>query len=158
MLATLLLAASLSFPPLVARDLTGQERKPEQLRGQPVVFLIGFTFESRKELAEWETLMRGVTKGQLRTIEMPVFSGMAVLARPMIDGAMTRKTPKADHPWIWSTTDRDVLTKGLALTTPEKAGITVLVDGEGMVRWMQQGAPSEAEAEKFKQAWQELAK
>lgn len=157
MIATLLLAASLSFPNLVARDLTGQEHKTDQLRGQPIVFLIGFTYESRKELAAWAGILAEVTKGRVRTIEMPVFPGLAVLARPVIDNAMARKTPKAAHSKIWSTTDHETLVKGLALSAPEKAGVTVLVDGEGVVRWMQQGAPSESETEKFKQAWQVLA-
>lgn len=156
MISTLLLAALMLFPNIQARDLDGQDHQSDQLRGQPAALLIGFTFESRKDLGAWGSIIAKVTKGNLRTLEMPVYSGLAVFARAMIDGSMARKIPKADHANVWTSTDSEKITKALGITSPEKGGVTILVDAEGQVRWRQQGAPSDFEIETFTKAYQEL--
>lgn len=156
MLCALALAASLLFPNVHARALTGQSIETAQQRGVPIAYLIGFTHESRLEADAWKRAIAASTGGALRAIEMPVLSGFAVVMRPVIEGSMTRKTPEAVRGDIQVTTERDALVAGLRLPNPDAGCVVVLVDAKGEVRYTTQGAPTDESEATLRAAWERV--
>lgn len=156
MLGTIALAVSLLFPNVQARPLAGQPVETNQQRGTPIVYLIGFSHESRAETDAWKRSITAATDGALRAIEMPVLSGMAVMMRPVIEGSMTRKIPEADRPNVQTTTDRSILVEGLKLADPDRAAVVTLVDAKGEVKLMLRGAPTPDQEAELMAAWKQL--
>jgi len=150
-----LLAAALLFPNIQARDLDGHAVATDSLRGAPVVMLLGFSYESRLEVEAWAHFLEGVPEAP-RTIQMPVYGGLARLARPMIDNAMARNTPQAVHRNVLTTTERDALVRGLSLADPEKAAAAVLVDERGVVALIERGEPTPVARARFAAALKRL--
>jgi hypothetical protein len=156
MIATIALAASLVFPNVQARDMTGKTFETQSRRGTPVVYVVGFTHEQKSEAHAWRQALTASTGGALATYEMPVLSGMGIVMRPVIENSMTRKTPEAERPFVLTTTDRDVLVKGLQVSDPDRASVVTLVDAQGSIRFVGRGAPTpEAEAALLG-AWRQL--
>lgn len=154
-------SAGLVFPEVGARDMNGRNVVTKEHRGQPVVYLVGFTHESREEAGLWagvlpELAKRALDGRSLRVIRMPVLSGAGVFARPFIESGVARKTPEAERPNVMMTTDRDQLVKSLAVSEPDREGVVALVDAEGAVRLILRGAPSEAKEREFAAALEAL--
>lgn len=156
MIGALALAASLLFPNVQARSLAGQNVATLQQRGAPIVYLVGFTHESRSETEAWKRSIVRETSGSLRAIEMPVLSGMAVIMRPVIEGSMTRKTPEAERGDIQTTTDRSALVDGLRLADPDRGAVVALVDAKGEVRLLLRGAPTPENEAALWSSWKQL--
>lgn len=156
MLCALALAASLLFPNVQAHTLAGQSVETRQQRSTPVVYLIGFTPDSREESRAWKRAIAAVTGGELRAIEMPVLSGFAVLIRPVIESSMARKTPEADRPSMQTTTDRAALIEGLKLSDPDRAAVLALVDPQGVVRFMARGGPTPETETALRASWEQV--
>jgi hypothetical protein len=152
-----LLSAALAFPNVQARDLDGLSVQTESLRGSPVVYLLGFTYESRHEVEAWALYISRMPGGGPRPIQMPVYGGIATFARPWIDRSMAQNTPREAHHNVLTTSDRDVLIKGLALSEPDSASATVLVDAQGQVRFLGRGAPTSEARARFENAWSEMS-
>ncbi len=150
-----LVAAALLFPNIQARDLDGTAVATDSLRGAPVVMLLGFSYESRHEVEEWAHFLEGVPEAP-RTIQMPVYGGMAKFVRPMIDNSMARNTPQAVHRNVLTTTDRDALVRGLSLKDPEKSASAVLVDAQGRVALIERGKPTPEARARFSAALKRL--
>lgn len=138
----LIVLAALTFPGIEARDLAGRTVQTATVRG-PVVYMLGFTYESRAEVEAWERELHTLAPG-LRVITMPVYRGAAKLARGFIDNGMARKTPAAAQADVMTTVDDDALIAGLKLTDPERAVAVVLVDAAGQVALIVRGAPTAA--------------
>ena len=146
MLAKPALAA---FPDFRAKDLNGAEVTAKAFRGQAVIYLIGFSYDSRAEIEAWAktlpTLLKQAKPGAApRIVQMPVLSGAGVLARPFIESGLTRNTPQAERANVMTSTDRDALVKGLALKDPDREAVLALVDADGEVRLLLRGKTSEA--------------
>jgi len=156
MLCALALVASLLFPNVQARTLSGQTIETRQQRGTPVVYLLGFTRDHRVEAEAWKRSIASLTGGELRAIEMPVLSGFAVIIRPVIENSMTRKTPEADRPNLQTTTDRAALVEGLRIADPDRASVLTLVDPEGMVRFIARGLPTPEMEAALRAAWEQV--
>lgn len=140
------LPAFAAFPEIRARDLNGAEVATREHRGKPTVYLLGFSYESRDEVERWARALAAMPprSGATRIVQMPVLSGAGVWARSFIESGLTKKTPKADRPNVMTTTDREALVKGLRLADPDRGAVVVAVDGEGEVRLILRGGPSEA--------------
>ncbi|HEY9855489.1 MAG TPA: hypothetical protein V6D05_07120, partial [Stenomitos sp.] len=156
MLCALALVASLLFPNVQARNLSGQTLETRQQRGIPIVYLLAFTPEQRGEADAWKRAIAALTGGELRTVEMPVLSGFAVLIRPIIESSMTRKTPEAERPDRQITTDRTALVAGLRIPDPDRASVLALVDPEGVVRFTVRGLPTPESEAALRAAWEGL--
>ena len=156
MIATIALAASLLFPNIQARDMTGKTFETQSLRGAPIVYLIGFTHEQKDDARAWKQALAKASGGELRAVEMPVLSGMAVFMRPVIENSMTRKLPEAERPNVMTTTDRDALTKGLSLTEPDRASVVTLVGADGQVRFLERGGPTPEKEAALLSTWRQL--
>jgi hypothetical protein len=139
---SLLMAALMVFPNVHARDLDGHVIETDALRGAPVVYMLGFTYESRHAVESWASYIGGLP-GAPRTIQMPVYSGFSTLVRPWIDQSMARNTPAAVHHDVLTTTDHDPLVRGLGLEHPEREAAIVLVDAKGQVVLIERGAPTD---------------
>jgi hypothetical protein len=151
----MLLAAALLFPNVHARDLDGRAIETNSLRGAPVVYLLGFSYDSRFEVEAWARFIKALPTPP-RTIQMPVYGGFAAFARPMIDNSMARNTPASVHRDVLTTTDRDVLVRGLSLVGPEREAAVVLVNREGQVTAIERGKPSAASQADFSAALKRL--
>ncbi|MNK51587.1 hypothetical protein D3C87_704990 [compost metagenome] len=152
--AMLALPAFAAFPDFRAKDLNGAEVTARSLRGQIVVYLIGFSHDSRAEVETWAKVLPELlkqAKPEARVIQMPVLSGAGVWARPFIESGLTKNTPKADRSNVMTSTDRDMLVKGLDLKDPDREAVLALVDAEGEVRLILRGKATEPKE-------QELAK
>ena len=135
-----MLAAAIAFPAIEAKDLTGKVVQTASVKG-PVVYLLGFTYESRFEVEAWEQALHADAPG-LRLITMPVYRGAAKFARGFIDRGMARKTPVAAQSDVMTSVDDDKLIAGLQLQNPEAAAAIVLVDGAGQVVTLVRGSPT----------------
>lgn len=140
-----------------AKDLNGTEVTARSHRGQATLYLIGFTYEQRAEVETWtkalpEWLRRTKPENPMRIVQMPVLSGAGVWARPFIESGFARKTPKAERANVMTSTDRDALVKGLALTDPDRAAVIALVDAAGEVRLILRGGFSDAQERELAEA------
>ena len=156
-------SAGALFPDVAARDMNGRNVVTREHRGQAVVYLVGFTHESRDEAKLWADALPRLTKQAaagraLRVIRMPVLSGAGVFARPFIESGVARRTPEAERPDVMMTTDRDKLVKGLKVDEPDREGLVALVDEGGMVRLVLRGGPTEAKEQEFAAALEALGK
>jgi hypothetical protein len=147
--AAFALPAAAAFPDFRAKDLNGAEITAQSLRGQAVVYLIGFSHESRAEVEAWAKALTELSKRSsasepLRVIQMPVLSGAGVWARPFVESGLTRKTPKAERANVMTSTDRDTLVKGLALKDPDNGAAIALVDAAGDLRLLLRGGVTDA--------------
>lgn len=156
MLGALALAVSLLFPNVHVRSLTGEHLETKQQQGTMLVYLVGFTHESRSETAAWRRSIAKATAGSLRAIEMPVLSGMAVLMRPVIENGIARKLPEAERRDLQTTTDRSALVEGLRLTDPDSGAVVALVDAKGEVRLMLRGGPTPESEAALWSSWKQL--
>lgn len=157
MLMVLALAAALTFPNVGARDLDGRTLQARQAIKEPVAVLIGFTYGQRAEVEAWARVLPEATSGKLRVVQLPVLTGVAGLARPMIEAGMARGRSKAERGDVWISTDRDALVRGLALENPDGAAALVLVDATGTVRLVVRGAPTPATRAEVEKAVEALA-
>ena len=140
MLSALLMAASLVFPDLHACDLNGHKHETDSLQGKPAVVLAGFTYESRLDMGAWVKAIDGFDPS-IRLIEMPVYSGVAVLLRSLIDAGMAQHTPADQRSHVWTTTDRDKLVKALNIDQPDASVALFVLDRNEKVVYMARGGP-----------------
>jgi len=151
----LALPAFAAFPDFRAKDLNGAEVTARSLRGQIVVYLIGFTYDSRTEVETWTKALPELikqAKAEVRMIQMPVLSGAGVWARPFIESGLTKNTPKADRSNVMTSTDRDALVKGLDLSDPDREAVLVLADANGEVRLILRGKVTEGKEQELAKA------
>lgn len=157
--AMLALPALAAFPDFRAKDLNGAEVTARSLRGQTVVYLIGFSYDSRAEVETWAKALPDLlkqAKPEARVIQMPVLSGAGVWARPFIESGLSKNTPKADRSNVMTSTDRDALVKGLELKDPDREAVLALVDAEGEIRLVLRGKATDAKERELAKALETL--
>lgn len=156
MFTTLMLAAALlGFPDVAARDLDGRNVRTSELRGQPAVVALGFSYDSRRAVEPWTRWLVATTERKLPIIVMPVLGGVPELVRGFVDGAMARQTEAPLRRYVWTTTDKNGLVSGLGLTGAD-ATVIALLDAQGQVRYVAKGAMTPAAQADFLKAWKAL--
>lgn len=155
------LPALAAFPDFRAKDLDGTEVTARSHRGQAIVYLIGFSYDSRAEVEAWgkvlpELIQRAKAREPLRIIQMPVLTGPGVWARPFIESGLAKNTPKADRANVMTSTDRDALVKGLDLKDPDRAAVIALVDAAGEIRLILRGGVTDAKERELAKAMEAL--
>lgn len=143
MLAALaLLALGDPFPPLQGEFLTGRSaRLPDAAHGRVALLAFGFTYDSRFAVEAWVKRFRLSFPDKSRTTfyEIPMIGGMARLGKWFIDSGMRRGTPQEDHENVITVYGgTDPWRQRLAVHHPKHAYL-VLLDSQGVVRWLHHG-------------------
>jgi hypothetical protein len=140
------LEVGMRLPPLGGEYLSKRKAAlPGDAQGKVALLLMGFSYNSRfpierfaKEFEKAFPATPGVT-----FFEVPLIGGMARMAAPFIDSGMRRGTPRDKHenvvtvyggvaPWK----------KQLAVRNDQDAHL-VLLDRQGIVRWIYRGGYAE---------------
>ncbi len=128
-----------TFPDVQALDLDGKPVRTADFRGEPTVFLLGFTYASRFEVEGWAEFFDSLPGPRIRYVEMPVYSGIWTVLRTFVDRRMAAATPAALHGRVLTTVQRDELVLALGLDRPESGAAVVLTDAGGHVRFLARG-------------------
>ncbi len=154
-----MLAAALTvgtpMPKIEGENLNGQKTAlPDSARGKVTLVAMGFSYDSRRPVDAWAKRFRREF-GQhpdTASFEVPVISGMARMAKLLIDSGMRRGTPKEDR-------DRVITVYGGASEWKDRLGVQdtdlaylLLLDREGKVRWRHAGLFNESLWPELKEA------
>lgn len=141
------------LPVLKGDLLTGDEIElPAAAGGKITLLVLGFTYDSRFDVEAWSMRFREAFAAEpgVTFFEVPMLGGMARLGRWFIDSGMRRGTPKELHGQVL-TVYGGVGDWKKRLSFDEKredAAHLVLLDSQGVVRWLHAG---ELEDESFGQ-------
>jgi hypothetical protein len=131
------------LPPLRGHFLTGRAAElPVAARGRVALAVLGFSYGSRVAVEAWVARFREDfgSDSAVTFYEVPVMGGAARLARPFIDGGMRRGTPPALHEHVitvWG--EAGAWKRRMGHADPDAAYLALL-DREGRVLWLHQGA------------------
>jgi hypothetical protein len=119
---------------------------PADAKGKWALLAFGFTYDSRFQVEPWGKEFDRRFKGNSRVTlyEIPMIGGMARLGAPFIDSGMRRGTPKDKHENLITVYGGTGPWKKALQVKDEKAAYMVLIDPQGIVRWMHQGPHSDA--------------
>jgi hypothetical protein len=144
---------AVQIPPVHGTTLSGDKVDlPDALKGKVGVLVVGFSHESRDNVAAWGKRIAGDYKGSAGVLyyEMPMLESVPGMLRGFVtkkiaeavpDAGKSRFVPVADHEKDWKK------------ITGYKGGddaYLVVVDSMGMVRWKLQGAASDANEAELK--------
>jgi hypothetical protein len=107
---------------------------------------LGFTYDSRFAVEAWVGRFRKDfgDKPEVTFYEVPLIGGMARLGKWFIDSGMRRGTPKKDHENVITVYGgTDSWKERLGFHSPDAAYL-MLIDRQGIVRWLHAGMFSEA--------------
>lgn len=140
--------------PALAGDLLSGRRwvVPDSTSGRPVLLLLGFTYESRLDVAEWAGAFRrrfGPAPG-VELLEVPVIGTPGRLGRPFIERAMRRGMPRQEHDGVLMVYRDAGRWKRLAGYRAKDVAYVLLVGPDGRLAWRGSGPFRDA-------AWESLA-
>lgn len=137
------LAVGTRLPGLQGSDLSGQEvRLPEMARGRVAILMFGFSYGSRTAVEAWGHHVQTTWGGDARVAwyQLPMVGGLGRLAKPFITGGMRKETPPQYH-------GNSVVVFGGTGAWKERLGVkdgraayVVILDRDGVVRWILPGA------------------
>jgi hypothetical protein len=145
------------LPPLRGQFLTGRDvTLPDATEGRAAVLLMGFTYASRTPVEAWGAWFRTTFEQEpgVTFFEMPIIGGPAKLARWFIDSGMRRGTPASLHEHVITVYSKSGDWKTRMGVTPanDKDAFVVLLDSQGMVRWLHRGGFDQARADELREA------
>ena len=151
-----LLAAFQLFPDIAVRDLAGHAMRTKEALDRPAAVLVGFTYDSRFAMARWKATIDALTAKKLEVVQMPVYGGLAVLARPLIDAAMARALSPAERLGVWTAADQPALSRALGLDDLDRQPATVLLGPDRHIVLIERGDPTPAAKADFLRAYEQL--
>jgi hypothetical protein len=130
------------LPPLTGDLLTGTAATlPDVAEGRIALLALGFTYGSRLQVEAWAEEFRALFAVQpaVALYEVPMMGSAARLGRWFIDSGMRRGTPPALQRFVMTVYgNADAWKARVAFDRPDDAYL-VLVDGQGVVRWLSCG-------------------
>jgi hypothetical protein len=138
------------LPPVRGSFLTGRNvALPAAASGKTSLLLLGFTYGSRHAVERWGEWSRKSMGGRrdVTLFEIPMIGGLGRLGRWFIDRGMRKGTPAELHESVITVySDTGDWKRRLGVTDAnEDDAFLILVDGQGIVRWMHHG-PFDGEA------------
>ena len=132
------------FPALKGQFLTGRDAVlPHASSGQVALVAIGFTYKSRFPVEAWAEWYRTTIdrKTDVTLFEVPMIGGLGTLGRWFIDRGMRKGTPVELHEHVITVYGRTGDWKQRLSYSPAHEDDTYLVvlDREGVVRWLYHG-------------------
>jgi hypothetical protein len=143
------------FPPLRGEFLTGRDAQlPDVAVGKVALVMLGFTYDSRYAVEAWgEWYREAIGLGDDTTFfEVPMIGGMGRLGRWFIDRGMQRGTPKELHENVITVYGGTGDWKRRVGFAAEDAAYLILLDRDGVVRWMHAGDFDQAKATELEAA------
>jgi hypothetical protein len=149
------LRAGDALPHLEGEFLTGRAAVlPAASSGKVTFILMGFTYASRFPVETWGEWFRKTagTRRDVTFFEVPMIGGLAKLGRWFIDSGMRKGTPAALHENVITVYSKAGDWKQRLGVSPanEDDAFLILVDEEGVVRWLFHGKFDDARAEELK--------
>jgi hypothetical protein len=155
------LAAGDRLPALSGDFLSGRKAVLPQAAASRVALLAaGFTYESRHAVDAWVGRFRREFSGNpgVTFFEIPMIGGLGRLGRWFIDSGMRKGTPKELHENVITVYGgTDPWKKRLGYKEPDAAYL-VLVDRDGIVRWLHTGNLEESAFAELSRRVRELLK
>jgi hypothetical protein len=141
-----------AFPPVEGEFLTGRTAAlPAAASGRLAVLLMGFTYASRQPVEEWGAWFRKTNGANpdVTFFEMPMIGGIARLGRWFIDSGMRRGTPADLHEHVITVYSKtgDWKTRLGVSDANDRDAFVIVLDREGVIRWLYHGAFTEARAQ-----------
>lgn len=148
------------LPPLKGEYLTGKSATlPAAGSGKTTLLLLGFTYASRVPVEVWGQWFRDtIGVGPDRTFfEVPMIGGLAKMGRWFIDRGMRKGTPAALHENVITVyADTGDWKKRLAASSlNDKDAFLIVLDRDGVVRWLHHGPFDAARAQELMAVWAE---
>lgn len=149
------------LPDLKGRTLTGRTAVLPQSSGKVTLVAVGFTYKSRFPVEAWAEWYRATigSRTDVTLFEVPMIGGAATLGRWFIDRGMRRGTPTELH-------DQVITVYGgtgdwkqrLSYSSEHKDdAYLIVVDREGVVRWLYHGAFDQPRGDELKALLASLA-
>jgi hypothetical protein len=140
------LAVGQRMPPLKGDLLTGKPGVlPDQAAGQTTLVILGFSYDSRFQVEAWAQKFKAQfgAAPDVGLFEVPMMGSAARLGRVFIDRGMRKNTPKELHGRVMTVYGgNDDWKARVGFSAPDDAYL-VLIDRQGIVRWLAHGAVSE---------------
>jgi hypothetical protein len=155
------LAVGLRMPPLKGDLLTGKPGVlPDLAAGQTTLVILGFSYDSRVQVEAWAEKFKA-RYGAARDVtlfEVPMMGSGARLGRWFIDRGMRKNTPQELHGRVMTVYGgNDDWKARVGFSAPDDAYL-VLIDRQGIVRWVAHGAVSDARLQELSAAVDSLAR
>ena len=142
------------LPVLTGQFLTGRDAVlPQASSGQVALVAIGFTYKSRVPVEAWAAWYRMTvgSKTDVTFFEVPMIGGLATLGRWFIDRGMRQGTPVELHDHVITVYRGTGGWKQRLSYSPahEDDAYLVVLDREGVVRWLHHGEFDQARADEL---------
>jgi hypothetical protein len=156
-----LLAVGQRMPPLKGDLLSGKPGAlPDLAAGQTTLVILGFSYDSRFQVEAWAEKFKA-RYGAARDVtlfEVPMMGSGARLGRWFIDRGMRKNTPPELHGRVMTVYGgNDDWKARVGFSAPDDAYL-VLIDPQGIVRWLAHGAVSDARLQELSAAVDSLAR
>jgi hypothetical protein len=150
------------LPILAGEFLTGRTAVlPEASAGRVTLLMVGFTYASREPVEAWGAWYRATfgSRSDMTFFEVPMIGGLAKLGRWFINRGMRGGTPEGLHENVITVYNDSGDWKERLSYSPEheNAAYLVVLDGEGIVRWLYRGPFEPALAEDLRHVLSSLA-
>jgi hypothetical protein len=136
------LNVGMELPVLKGEYLTGRSALvPDGVRGKIALLALGFTYDSRFAVESWcEHFGRQFkTSNDITFFEVPMIGGLAMLGKWFINSGMRKGTPKERHENVITVYGGVEPWKKLVEYKDPKAAYLILIDRQGIVRWLHSG-------------------
>ncbi len=139
------------LPPLRGQFLTGRDAVlPQAASGKVALVAIGFTYQSRFPVEAWAEWYRTAigSRTDVMFFEIPMIGGLAKLGRWFIDRGMRNGTPPELHERVITVYAGTGDWKQRLAFSPdhEDDAYLVVLDREGVVRWLHHGVFEQSRA------------
>ena len=140
------LAVGQRMPPLTGDLLSGKRGVlPDLAAGRTTLVILGFSYDSRFQVEAWAEKFRARygTTPDITLYEVPMMGSAARLGRWFIDRGMRKNTPAELHDRVMTVYGgNDDWKARVGFSAPNDAYL-VLLDRQGIVRWLAHGAVTE---------------
>jgi hypothetical protein len=142
------------LPALKGQFLTGREATlPQAASGRVALVAVGFTYQSRFPVEAWGRWYRSTmgARTDLTFFEVPMIGGLATLGRWFIDRGMRSGTPEELHDHVITVYGGTGDWKARLSWSPARKddAYLILLDREGIVRWLHHGAFDQLRADEL---------
>lgn len=139
------------LPPLRGDFLTGRDAQlPDAAKGKVALAMLGFTYDSRHAVEAWGEWFREAfgARPDVTFFEVPMIGGFGKLGRWFIDSGMRKGTPKALHENVITVYGGvgDWKRRVGFHDAAENDAYLILLDKDGVVRWLVHSRFDEARA------------
>jgi hypothetical protein len=136
------LKVGMELPMLKGEYLTGRSTLvPDGVRGKIALLALGFTYDSRFAVESWceRFSQEFKTSDGITFFEVPMIGGLARLGKWFIDSGMRKGTPKEKHENVITVYGGVEPWKKRVEYKDPKAAYLILIDRQGIVRWLHSG-------------------